>query len=315
MANASTTESLEKYLDPQVIARISRLDLRTRLIVEGFITGLHRSPYQGLSVEFAQHREYVPGDDIKHIDWKVFSRSDRYYIKQYEEETNLRCTFVVDASESMKYRGAIANFSKYDYAASVAAALALLLTKQQDAVGLSIFDEDLRVTLAPSSSPSQIKSITHHLEQASGTLTAKTDLKKICAKLAENLGKRGMVCLLSDLFVDEEGLLKGLQQLVHRGHDVMVIHIMDDDELRFPFEGNTRFRGLEASGELIGEPRALRDGYLESVNRFLTDIKRRCVSNRISYKLASTRDLLGAVLAEFLNARIEAGRKGASKHR
>lgn len=316
MSDLTMKDSLEKYLDPEVIARIARLDLRTRLIVEGFITGLHRSPYQGLSVEFAQHREYVPGDDIKHIDWKVYSRSDRYYIKQYEEETNLRCTFLVDVSESMRYWGASrTGLSKYDYAACVAASLALLLLKQQDAVGLTTFDEDLRVSIAASANPNQIKTIVHHLEQAGRDLVAKTSLEAICHKVAEKLGKRGMVCLISDLLVDEEGLLRGLRHLVHRGHDVMVLHVMDRDELVFPFEGNTRFRGMEHTGELIGEPRALRDGYLEALRKFLTDVKRMCVSHRMAYKLVSTADLLGAVLAEFLSARVDAGRKGASKHR
>ncbi len=315
-SKSQSAQDLEKYLDPRVIARITRLDLRTRLIVEGFITGLHRSPYQGLSVEFAQHREYVPGDDIKHIDWKVYSRSDRYYIKQYEEETNLRCTFLVDQSESMAYQGrSNPGLNKYHYAAATAASLALLLLKQQDAVGLTTFDEDLRTSIPASANPNQIKLVCHHLEQTASTLKAKTSLEPICHKIAEKLGRRGMVCLVSDLLADEDGLLRGLRHLTHRGHDVMVLHIMDPDELTFPFEGNTRFRGLEHSGELTGEPRALRDGYMASLNTYLAKVKRNCVSNRIGYKLVNTADHLGAALAAFLSARVDAGRKGASKHR
>lgn len=316
---SKSAQELERYLDPSVIGRIQKLDLRTRLVVEGFITGLHRSPYQGLSVEFAQHREYVPGDDVKHVDWKVYSRSDRYYIKQYEEETNLRCTFLVDASESMRYAGAARRtgegLDKFHYAACVAAALSLLLLRQQDAVGLATFDEDLRPGPPPSANPSQIKAIVHHLDQASHTLAAKTSLEDVCHKAAEKIGKRGMVCLISDLLGDEDGLMRGLQHLAHRGHDVMVIHVMDEDELTFPFDGNTRFRGMEAMGELVGEPRALRQGYLESLNSFLDDIRRRCIANRVGYALVSTSDHLAAVLAEFLARRADAGRKGSSKRR
>lgn len=312
----TATRELEKYLDPKVISRIQRLDLRTRLIVEGFITGLHRSPYQGLSVEFAQHREYVPGDDIKHIDWKVYCRSDRYYIKQYEEETNLRCTFLVDFSESMRYQGATTEgLSKFEYAACVAASLSLLLLRQQDAVGLTTFDESVRVSIPPSANPNQIKTIVHHLEQESQSLKARTSIETVCHQLAETVGRRGLICLISDLFTDEDSLMRGLQRLTHRGHDVLVIQVLDEEELTFPFEGNTRFRGMEALGELMGEPRALRDGYLESLHRFLADIQRRCIANRITYTKTSTANHMGAVLAEFLNARAEAGRKASSKRR
>ena len=313
MSEVAAKQDSARYLDPAVIARIQRLDLRTRLIVEGFISGLHRSPYQGFSVEFAQHREYVPGDDVRHIDWKVFARSDRYYIKQYEEETNLRCVFLVDVSESMKYGGT--RLTKYDYAASITASLALLLLRQQDAVGLCTFDEDLRTVLPPSARTGHINSIVHVLEEDSRRLLAKTSLEHICHKVAEKLDHRGMVCIVSDLLEDEDGLLRGLRRLVHRGHDVMVLHVMDASELTFPFQGNTRFRGMEASGDLIAEPRSLREGYLASLQRYLEKVKRGCISNRVSYRLASTEENLGAVLGAFLSYRIEVGRKASSKHR
>ena len=314
----ASRQELQKYLDPAVLSRIHRLDLRTRLIVEGFMAGLHRSPYLGLSVEFAQHREYVPGDDTRHIDWKVYSRTDRYYVKQYEEETNLRCTFLVDVSESMKYAGAARSkdgLNKFHYAACVAASLALLLANQQDAPGLVTFDEDVVSIVPPSSSPGVVKTIVRHLEAASGSLKAKTDLERVCLKVGEKLGRRGLVCLVSDLLVDEDGLMRGLVRLAHHGHDLAVLHVLDEEELAFPFEGNTRFRGLEAMGELTGEARSLRDGYLESLRRFLADVKRRCVANRIGYELISTADNLGASLARFLGRRREFGRKAASKRR
>jgi uncharacterized protein (DUF58 family) len=317
-ASAQSANGLEKYLDPRVLASIHRLDLRTRLIVEGFISGLHRSPYLGLSVEFAQHREYVPGDDIKHIDWKVYSRSDRYYIKQYEVDTNLRCTFLVDMSESMRYAGAARwrdGLNKYHYGACVASALSLLLLKQQDAVGLTMFDDDVRTSVAPSASPNQIKTIVHHLERCSGDLRAKTWMESICAKMAEKLGRRGMVCVVSDLLVDEDGLFRGLNRLVHRGHDVMVMHVMDEEELSFPFEGNTRFKGMEQAGDLRCDPRALRDGYIESLNEFLARVRRQCAANRIGYALINTADHLGAALARFLVWRVESAHRASAKRR
>jgi uncharacterized protein (DUF58 family) len=310
------TTELQKYLDPKVLARIQRLDLKTRLIVEGFVSGMHRSPFHGLSVEFAQHREYSPGDDIKHVDWKVWCRTDRYYIKQYEEETNLRATFLVDVSESMRYAQAAraaSGLTKFHYAGCVAASLALLLLRQQDAVGLATFDDALRAHVPPSANPNQIKTIVHELEQAS--LAQKTDLEPICHSLAEKIPRRGMVCLISDLLDDVDGLVRGLQHLAHKGHDVMVLHLLDEDELTFPFQGNTLFRGMEAAGELVVEPRALRQGYLDALRAFLADVKRRCGAVRADYKLVSTADHLGAVLAAFLAARAEAVKKAKGRRK
>lgn len=316
---AQNTKELERYLDPQVLSRIHRLDLRTRLVVEGFMAGLHRSPYHGLSVEFAQHREYTPGDDTRHIDWKVYSRTDRYYIKQYEADTNLRCTFLVDVSESMKYAGATRyreGLTKFHYGACLASSLSLLLLNQQDAVGLSTFDEDLVTMLAPSANPGQIKPVCHALSQASESLRAKTSLGGVCRKVAEKLGRRGVVCLISDLFVeDEDELIRALVRLTHRGHDVMVLHVLDDEELTFPFEGNMRFMGLEAAGTLTAEPRVLRDGYIEALGRFIRHVKRQCVSNRIDYATVSTSDHLGAVLARFLTGRAAIGKRATSKRK
>jgi len=302
---------LQKYLDPKVLNKIRRLDLQARLVVEGFVSGMHRSPFHGFSVEFASHREYVPGDDIKHIDWKVHARTDRFYIKQYEVETNLRSTFLMDISESMRYGGGSGRMSKYHYAACVGASLAFLLLQQQDAVGLATFDEDLRTYTAPSASPNQIKTFVHELDGAS--LKAKTSMEHICHNLAEKIARRGMICLISDLFVDLDGLIRGLRHFRHRKHEVMVLHVLDADELGFPFQGNTMFRGLENTGRITVEPRALRKGYLEAVERFCTEAKRRCIANRIDYKLISTADHLDAALLAFLAARAAAVRKAGSK--
>ncbi len=312
MAEA-TAQELTKYLDPKVLAKITRLDLQARLVVEGFIAGLHRSPFHGFSVEFASHREYAPGDDIKHIDWKVQARTDRYYIKQYEEETNLKATFLLDASESMHYGGGDGRegLTKFRYAAAAAASLAFLLLQQQDAVGLGLFDEELRTLVPSSASPNQIKTLVHAIDVQEPR--NKTSLEPICHAVAERIPRRGLVCLVSDLFTDVDGLIRGLQHFRHYDHEVMVLHVMDADELEFPFQGNTMFRGLEETGRLTVEPRALRKAYLEAVEEFCRDVKRRCIASRIDYKLISTADHLDAALLAFLAARAAAARKAGSK--
>ena len=304
---------LQQYLDPKVLSKITRLDLQARLVVEGFISGMHRSPFHGFSVEFASHREYVPGDDIKHIDWKVQAKTDRYYIKQYVEETNLKATFLVDASESMHYgRGdGRDGLNKYRYAAAAAASLAFLLLQQQDAVGLAVFDEELRTYIPAVGSANQIKTFVHAL--ATNEPKAKTSLEPICHSLAEKIPRRGIICLVSDLFTGIEGLMHGLEHFRHHGHEVMVLHIMDEDELTFPFQGNTMFRGLEDTGRLLVEPRALREGYLAAMENFCRDVQRRCVANRIDYKRISTADHLDVALLAFLAARTAANRKAGSK--
>ncbi len=309
---ATSKNELEKYLDPKVLSRITRLDLRARHVVEGFISGMHPSPFHGLSVEFAAHREYSPGDDIKHIDWKVQARTDRFYIKQYEEETNLKAMFLLDASESMHYSRS-GGLSKYQYAATASASLAFMLQQQQDAVGLAIFDEQLRQYLPASNSVSQIKSMVHAMEQASGDLTKKTSLESVCHAMAEKIPRRGLICLASDLFVDIEGVIRALEHFRHYDHEVLVLHIMDADELEFPFEVTTQFRGLEASGQVIARPRALREAYLKEVDDFCNTVRRRCTAARIDYKRISTTDYLDAALCAFLAARNAAVRKTSAK--
>ncbi len=303
---------MTQYLDPVVLGRIQRLDLMARLVVEGFLAGRHRSPFRGPAVEFAAHREYVPGDDTRHIDWKVFGKTDRLYIKQYADQTNLRATFLVDVSESMRYGPSNRQrLTKYHYAACVAASLSLLLLGRQDAVGLATFDDDLRAVVPPSANPNHIKAIVHALDAAGPS--GKTAVESVCRNLAEKIPRRGMICMISDLFVDVDDLVKGLRHFRRRGHEVMVLHVMDDDELTFPFEGDTLFDGLEDAGRFATRPRALREGYLEAVGRFCDEVRRRCVADRIDYKLISTADNLGAALASFLAARAAAGRTASGK--
>jgi uncharacterized protein (DUF58 family) len=307
------SENLQKYLDPKVLSKITRLDLQARLVVEGFISGLHRSPFHGFSVEFASHREYVPGDDLRHLDWKVQAKTDRYYIKQYEEETNLKATFLVDGSESMRYGGQDGRegMTKYEYACAVAASMGFLLLQQQDAVGAAVFDSDLRTYVPASANPNQIKTIVHALDQ--NECTEKTSLEPICHAMAEKISRRGLVCIVSDLFTDIEGVIRGVQHFRHYDHEVMVLHIMDQDELTFPFQGNTLFRGLEETGRVTVEPRALREGYLEAVDRFCREVKRKCVASRVDYKLISTADHMDAALLAFLAARAAAARRASAR--
>jgi uncharacterized protein (DUF58 family) len=295
-----------RFLHPTTIAKIARLDLRAHQVVEGFISGLHKSPIYGHSVEFVQHREYVPGDDIRHLDWKAWSKTDRFFIKQYEAETNLRATLVVDVSESMQYgekehrrRGTL---NKYEYTCTAAACLAYLLTRQQDSVGLITFDSDVRVNLPPRASQLHLDAITKSLDVSRPR--AKTDLYKILKRVAESMPQRGMVVLFSDLLADREPLLKGLEMLRHRRHDVMVFHVLDDDEMSFPFIGTTRFEGMEELPQLLCDPRALRDGYLEALQEYLVEVRRGCSRMGIDYTLVKTSDTLDAVLSRFLHQRM-----------
>jgi uncharacterized protein (DUF58 family) len=289
-----------RFLHPESIARISRLDLRAQQVVEGFISGMHKSPFFGHSVEFVQHREYVPGDDLRHLDWKVWSKTDRYYVKQYEEETNLRATMIVDVSESMHYgRGPL---NKYAYSSTAAACLAYLLLRQQDAVGLMTFDEDVRQIVPARSQHGHLDAFVRALHVSRPR--AKTDLERILRRVAETISSRGMIILISDLLADRGPLFRGLEMLRHRRHDVLVFHVMDDDELNFPFAGTTRFEGMEQMPQLVCDPRALRDGYLEALEEYLAEVRRGCTRQGIDYALVRTGDYLDAVLAKFLHHRM-----------
>ena len=295
-----------RYLDPKVIARISQLDLRARTIVEGFISGQHKSPVYGQSVEFVQHREYMPGDDLRRIDWKVWQRSDKFVIKQFEAETNLRSYVVVDASESMLY-GAdrhrkAGTLYKYDYAATAAACLSFLTTQQHDSCGLSTFDEDGRVAVPPRSSQRHMDAVVKALHVSNPK--AKTDPLKILRNVAEAMPGRGLVAIFSDFLCDREPLFKGLEMLRHRRHDVMVFHVLDDDELMFPFSGMTKFEGLEELPDLLCDPKSLREGYLEVLEEYLVEIRRGCTRIGVDYNLVRTSDYLDAVLSRFLFARM-----------
>ena len=295
-----------KYLDPKTLAKIGALDLRARMVVEGFISGMHRSPYKGFSIEFAEHREYVQGDDIRHIDWKVFGRTDKYYLKQYEEETNLQLVLMVDTSESMAY--ASTAMSKYQYAVSSAAALSYLALQQQDAVGLALFDVDLHHYMKPSNYPTHWKQLIHEMAPAC-TGPKKTSMKLVLDDLAERIGRRGLVAIFSDLFDDADEILAGLRHLRYRRHEVIVFQVLDPQERNFPFTQTTMFEGLEQFGEILTEPRSLRTRYLEEVERFTGKIRRGCRDMGVDYHLLDTSDRLDVTLSSFLAARSAAIQK------
>jgi uncharacterized protein (DUF58 family) len=291
----------KRFLHPDAIKRISRLELRARHIVEGFLSGMHRSPYFGQSVEFLQHREYTVGDDLRHVDWKVWGRQDRLYVKQFEEDTNLRCTMLVDVSASMSYGNGPLN--KYEYACTLASSLAYLVLHQHDAVGCVAFDEGVRIKIPPRSQQNHLQSIIDALNV--NQPREKTDLYSVFREVAESFPRRGMMVLVSDLLADQASTLRGLRLLRQRGHDVLVFHILDDDELEFPFTGPTRFDGLEQAEHLNCNPRALREGYLAALNAFLETIRRGCARTGIDYALIRTSQPLDAALTEFLSKRLK----------
>jgi len=325
---SDTLTDYRRYLDPRTLARISSLDLRARLIVEGLMTGMHRSPYQGASVEFAQHRPYVPGDDIRRVDWKVLAKTDRVYLKQYEEETNLQLILVVDASESMGYgtvrgvsgagggaenpggmfsgnwslnAGNSVPWTKYDHATAIAASMAYMAIQQQDSVGLAIFDQQLARYFKPSNSPGQWKIVVSELQMV--PKWNKTSMGKVLDQIAEKVRHRSLIVILSDFFDDIDSIKRGLRHLRHRKHEIMALQILDPAEIDFPFEDVTLFKGLEELGELLTEPRALRDGYMEQLNAFTQDMKKMCRGMNVDFKRFNSGEPLDVALSSFLATR------------
>ncbi len=293
------THASRRFLPPEAIARIARLELRARAVVEGVLAGLHKSPYKGQSVEFLQHREYVRGDDLRRVDWKVWGKQDRLYVKEFEEETNLRLALLVDGSASMDYKSG--PLSKYDYAATLAASLAWLALSHGDAAGCVLFDDKVRASAPARTRRSQLDSVVEVLETPrSGRGTA---FLPVLRGLAETLPRRGLVVVVSDLLGDREGVFRGLQMLRKQGHDIVLLHVMDDDEIDFPFEGPTRFEGLEIPDHLACNPRALREGYLAAVGEFLAEVRRRAAGAKVDYSLVRTGEPVDAALVKFLSRR------------
>jgi uncharacterized protein (DUF58 family) len=291
-----------KFLDPQTLSKLQGLELRARSIVEGYVSGVHRSPYHGFSIEFAEHREYSPGDDLRYVDWKVFGKTDKFYLKQYEEETNLVSYLLLDTSQSMQYKSDSAPLSKLEYAQCAAAALSYLILEQQDSVGLATFDTEIRALVRPSSNPSHLKQLLHVMEISRPE--RKTRTGPIFHDLAERLKRRGLVLILSDLFDDLPSLLAGLKHFRHRRHDVVVFHVLDPAELDFPFRQTTLFRGLEELPDVLTDPRALRKAYLDEFGRYLQAVRKGCRAQHIDYLLLRTDHSLEIVLSSYLASRM-----------
>ncbi len=294
-----------RLLDPQALAKIHRLELVARGTVEGFVSGRHRSPYKGFSVEFAEHRQYVPGDDTRALDWRVYGRSDRYYIKQYIEESNLRATILVDSSGSMAYTGDQAAardgrpLSKFDYARYLAASLAHLMIYQQDAVGLVTFDTKIRRYIPARGVISHLRAILEELRSTEpGEETA---LASIFHDIAERVHRRGLIIVISDLFDEPQEILKALHHFRYRKHEVIVLHVMADEELTFAFHGQTMFRDLELPSRRVQfDARAIRADYLDQVRRFIRAIETGCGQMSIDYVPMSTREGFDTALTHYL---------------
>ena len=292
---------MTRPLDPELLARLQGLQLQARRIVEGYAAGMHRSPYHGFSIEFAEHREYAPGDDLRYLDWKVFGRTDKYYLKQFEEETNLVCTLLLDISQSMSYRSDEAPMSKLDYARSAAAAMAYVVLQQQDSVGLVTFDHEIRALIRPSSNPSHSEQLLQVMLEASPE--RKTATGAIFHDLAERIKRRGIVVILSDLFDNVDTMLAGLAHFRHRRHEVVLFHVLDRAEVEFPFRELTRFRGLEAWPDALVDPRGVRRAYLREFGDFLRRVQSGCRMHQIDYVPMHTDQPLDVALWSYLTSR------------
>lgn len=288
-----------KYLDPKVIARLRGLELRARRAVSGAVSGMHRSVYKGYSVEFAEHRPYVPGDDIRHVDWRLFGRKDRLFIKQYEEETNLRLNVLLDISRSMDYGAGREN--KFEYACFLAASFAHLLVQQHDYVGLITFDDEIRSKLPASTGASHLASFLNLLEQSRPS--GRTRVRLLLDRLSEELRARSVVVLISDLLADSDEVLHGIEHLAHTGHELVILHLLHADEWGFPFVELTRFEGLEDADRLFSDPQSLRSSYMRAVHRFTSRVHAVCLQTQADYVPVSTRDPVDVTFCGYLSRR------------
>ena len=288
-----------QYLQPETVSKLKGMELRARMVVEGFIAGLHKSPYHGFSVEFAEHRQYMPGDNIRDIDWKVYAKTDRHYIKQYEEETNLKAYLIVDASSSMNF--ASGSISKFQYATYLAAALSYLMMEQRDAVGLAVFDDQLQKYLPPRSIRSYLNVILSTLETP--VSHRKTQVGKALHQVAERIHRRGLVIVLSDLMDEPSEILSGLKHFRHDEHEVLVFQILDPMELNFSYSRDTIIEDLETGQEITTQPWHIRADYQQLVQDFTETLKRECRKDLVDYNLLDTTISYDQALFEYLNKR------------
>jgi uncharacterized protein (DUF58 family) len=295
-----------KYLNPEVLSKLGSLDIIARQVVEGVRIGMHRTPLRGISTEFTAYRPYVPGDDIKHIDWKAYARANRYYVKLFEAETNFIANMLIDSSKSMTF--ASGNISKLEYAKYMAASLAYLIVKQHDSVGLGVFDDQLRDYVAPKSSTSILLDMSRQLEKVDPQ--PKTNIGAILDEFANRMSRRGFVILFSDLFDATEDFIEGINHLRFRGHNVVVFHLLDPHEITFPLKGMWKFVGLEGEGELVTQPTRVRHNYLQELQAFIDTFKVACGKAGADYVLVNTADPIEQVLTGYLLQRSFAARTG-----
>ncbi len=288
--------SFNKFLDPKVLSSLSNLELVARRVVEGYLTGLHKSPFHGFSVEFSQHRPYMSGDSLRFVDWKVYGRTDRFYIKQYEEETNLRCYIVLDISNSMNYGST--GIKKSAYATYLSASLAYLMMKQRDATGLVLFDEEIRQLLPPRSVFSYLNTLLKAMESAAPGKD--TDIGSVLHQIAERFNRRGLVILISDLLDDPAKIVEGLKHFRHNQHEVLVFHILDEQEQSFSFSGDVLFEDMESGERIKTQPWYIRESYKENFSKYLDYFRQEFSNNRIDYQLLNTNTPFNKALTEYL---------------
>ena len=291
------------FFDPAGLARLGNMELVAKQVVEGFLTGRHRSPYHGFSVEYLDHRPYTPGDDLRGLDWKMLARSDKYQVKLFEDETNLRAYILLDCSESMAFKSG--EIDKLNYGCFLAAALTYLLIRQNDAVGLLLFDTGVREYIPPRAHPTQFRRVLQSLGHVEAR--GETNVGAVLHEAAERTKRRGLIILISDLIDKEEHVAGGLQHFRHNKHEVLVFHTLDDAELTFPYDRLTRFKDMEGAGRVVANPKSLRKRYLTRMQEFLDRIKSDCFERKISYNLANTREPYDRFLAAYLDKRSRIG--------
>ncbi len=287
------------HFDPRVLSRLKHLSVRARFVVDGLMVGLHPSRAKGFSSEFEGHREYSQGEDIRHIDWKAYGRFDRYFIKEYRETTNVRGHILLDASASMGY--ASNGWSKLEYGSTVAASIAYLMLKQQDAVGLVTFSNRIERMLPPKATQNHLHAVLKTLEEQEPS--GQTDVGSVLQELAGTLTRKGLVILISDLLAQSEGVLRGIKQLRSRGHDVIVFHVLDKDELEFPFEQPTIFRDMEEAIKVLADPHEIRSAYLKALDALVSEYREACAAQRVDYALFDTAIPLDSALVRYLTWR------------
>ena len=301
--NGSIKPMTLKYLDPAGLSRVGNLELVATQVVEGFLTGRHRSPYHGFSVEYLDHRAYTPGDDLRNLDWKILARNDKYQVKLFEEETNLRAHILLDCSKSMAFSSG--GIDKLNYGCYLAAALTHLLIRQNDAVGLLSFDTEVREYIPPKAHPTQFRRILQSLDKLKPG--GETNVGSVLHDAAERTQRRGLIILISDLIDNEDNIASGLQHFRHNNHEVLVFHVMDDAELTFPYDRLTRFKDMEGAARVVANPKSLRRRYLERIKAFTERVKTDCLERKISYNLANTTEPYDRFLAAYLDKRSRIG--------